>query len=70
MAKTKKTRTPSNKFIDAVLTIVAIVLIFAGPTYLMYFLQRVGTPAALYYIVGLAAFVAGVILFWLRHEKA
>jgi pilus assembly protein TadC len=70
MKKAKKTRNVPGNFVRTVLTVLAMLLIFAGPTYLMYILQRVGIPALLYSIVGLAAFIAGVILFFvLRHDK-
>lgn len=70
MKNAKETRNTQGSFVKAVLTVLAMVLIFAGPTYLMYILQRAGLPALLYNIIGLAAFIAGVILFFmLRHDK-
>ena len=70
MKKAKKTRNAPGDFVRTVLTVLAVLLIFAGPTYLMYILQRAGIPALLYNIAGLAAFIAGVILFFmLRHDK-
>lgn len=52
-----------ERFVKAVLTILAVLLIFGGPTYLMYILQRVGIPSLLFTLIGLASFAAGVILF-------
>ncbi len=70
MKKAEKTRNVSGNFVRTALTILAVLLMFAGPTYLMYILQRAGLPALLYNIIGLAAFITGVILFFmLRHDK-
>jgi len=52
-----------ERFVKIALTILAVLLIFGGPTYLMYILQRVGIPSLLFTLIGLASFTAGVILF-------
>lgn len=63
MKKARKRWKIPERFAKTVLTIFAVLLIFGGPTYLMYILQRLGIPSVLFTIVGLAAFTAGVILF-------
>jgi hypothetical protein len=63
MRKVRKPQWISERFVKMVLTIFAVLLIFGGPTYLLYVLQRLGIPSVLFTIVGLAAFTAGVILF-------
>lgn len=63
MKKVRKTQRIPERFAKIVLTIFAVLLIFGGPTYLMYVLQRLDIPSVLFTIVGLAAFTAGVILF-------
>ena len=70
MKKAQKSWRIPERFAKMVLTIFAVLLIFGGPTYLMYILQRLGIPPVLFTIVGLAAFTAGVILFMhLAKEK-
>jgi len=49
-------------FSKALLTLIAAFLIFGGPTYLLYILDRLGIPRLLILLAGLAAFTAGVIL--------
>lgn len=63
MRNVRKPQWISDRFVKIVLTIFAVLLIFGGPTYLLYVLQRLGIPSVLFTIVGLAAFIAGVILF-------
>ncbi len=63
MKKVRKGWRIPEGFAKAALTIFAVLLIFGGPTYLMYILQRLGIPPVLFTIVGLASFTAGVILF-------
>jgi hypothetical protein len=70
MRKVRKPQWISERFVKIVLTIFAVLLIFGGPTYLLYVLQRLGIPSVLFTIVGLAAFTAGVILFMHYHEEA
>jgi len=63
MKKVQKGLRIPERFVKVVLTILAVLLIFGGPTYLMYILQRVGIPSLLFTLIGLASFAAGVILF-------
>lgn len=63
MKKVRKGWRIPEGFAKAALTIFAVLLIFGGPTYLMYILQRLGIPPVLFTIVGLASFTAGIILF-------
>ncbi|TEU07203.1 hypothetical protein E3I90_00775 [Candidatus Bathyarchaeota archaeon] len=63
MKKARKGWRIPERFAKTALTIFAVLLIFGGPTYLMYILQRLGIPPVLFTIVGLASFTAGVILF-------
>ena len=49
-------------FSKALLMLIAAFLIFGGPTYLLYILDRLGIPRLLILIAGVAAFTAGVIL--------
>ena len=69
MKKAKKALTIPERLVKIVLTILSVLLIFGGPTYLMYILQRVGIPSLLFTLIGLASFAAGAILFmWLARE--
>lgn len=52
-----------ERIAKAVLTSIAALLTFGGPTYLMYVLEKLGVPHLLYLLLGLASFTAGVILF-------
>jgi uncharacterized membrane protein YbhN (UPF0104 family) len=70
MKKVRKPQWIPERFVKMILTILAVLLIFGGPTYLLYVLQRLGIPSALFTIIGLAAFTAGVILFMYCHEDA
>lgn len=63
MKKARKGWGIPERFVKTALTIFAVLLIFGGPTYLMYILQRLGIPPVLFTIVGLAAFTAGIMLF-------
>lgn len=63
MKKVQKGLRIPEKFVKIVLTILSVLLIFGGPTYLMYILQRVGIPSLLFTLIGLASFTAGAILF-------
>ena len=47
----------------AVLTLSAAFLVFGGPTYLMFMLEKLKVPYPLLVLVGLSSFTAGVILF-------
>jgi hypothetical protein len=58
MAKAVKER-----FVRAVLMLLAAFLTFGGPTYLLYVLQRLAVPTPLLILLGLASFTVGIILF-------
>ena len=45
------------------LRLFAVFLIFGGPTYLLYVLDNLEVPRLIILPVGLAAFIAGIILF-------
>lgn len=71
MKKVRRGWTIPERFVKTVLTLLAVLLIFGGPTYLIYILQRLGVPSLIFTLVGLASFTAGVILFmYLAGEKA
>jgi hypothetical protein len=63
MKKAQKGLKIPERFVKVVLTILAVLLIFGGPTYLMYILQRIGIPSLLFTLIGLTSFAAGAILF-------
>jgi hypothetical protein len=63
MEKLKKSLRISERTAKAILTFLAALLTFGGPTYLMYVLESFGVPYLLYILLGLASFTAGVILF-------
>jgi len=52
-----------KRFAKALLMLFAAFLIFGGPTYLLYILDRLGIPRLPLLLVGPTAFAAGVILF-------
>jgi len=58
MAKAVKER-----FVRAVLTVLAASLTFGGPTYLLYVLRKFALPGLLLLLIGLASFTVGIILF-------
>jgi len=58
MAKAGKER-----FVRAVLMLLAAVLTFGGPTYLPYILEELAFPHLLSLLLGLASFAIGIILF-------
>ncbi len=61
----------SSKFWRTFLTIVAVVLIFAGPTYVTYALNALNIAYSLAVVVGIALLAVGlVILFYLIRKKA
>ncbi len=43
--------------------LIAAFLIFGGPTYLLYILDKLEIPRLFILLIGLAAFTAGIILF-------
>ena len=58
MAKAGKER-----FVRAVLTLLAAFLTFAGPTYLLYIVEELAFPRLILLLLGLASFTMGIILF-------
>jgi len=58
MAKAGKER-----FVRAVLMLLAAVLTFGGPTYLPYILEELAFPHLISLLLGLASFAIGIILF-------
>jgi hypothetical protein len=52
-----------RRMVRAFLTVLAALLTFGGPTYMTSVLESLGVPFFLYLILGLAFFIAGVILF-------
>ena len=60
-----------EKLLKATLTLLAAFLMFAGPTYLSFILQKLGVPHLLLVLSALASFTAGVILIFhlTRREK-
>lgn len=52
-----------ERFVRAALIFIAASLTFAGPTYLLYVLQRFALPSPLLVLLGLAFFIVGIILF-------
>jgi len=67
MAKRKEKKTldkiMESAWVKAFLALVSVVLMFMGPTYFMYILQRFNIPYLIIVLLGLASFVFGVILF-------
>ncbi len=52
-----------RKSVKAGLTVLAAFLVFGGPTYLVYALQRVAVPYPFLALLGLASFIVGLFLF-------
>ncbi len=52
-----------KRFAKALLMLFAAFLIFGGPTYLIYILDKLDLPRLVILPIGLVAFVAGLILF-------
>jgi pilus assembly protein TadC len=63
MAKLRNGLKISKRTTKAILTLLAALLTFGGPTYMMYILEKLDVPHPLYLLLGLASFTAGVILF-------
>jgi len=63
MAFLRSLRKRQESFTKALLRLFAVFLIFGGPTYLLYILDKLEVPRLLVLIVGLAAFAAGIVLF-------
>jgi len=79
MTKRKETGTPGKsrfsketrkKSVKAGLTVLAALLVFGGPTYLLYVLREVPLPYPFVALLGLVSFVVGLFLFTrLMEEK-
>ena len=52
-----------KRFVKALLMLFAAFLIFGGPTYLLYILDKMEIPRLLILLIGLAAFTTGITLF-------
>ena len=63
MAFLRSLKKGQESFAKALLRLFAVFLVFGGPTYLLYILDRLEIPRLLVLLVGLAAFAAGIILF-------
>jgi len=63
MAFLRSLKKGQKRFAKALLRLFAVFLIFGGPTYLLYILDKLEVPRLLVLLVGLAAFTAGIILF-------
>ena len=63
MAFLRPLKKGQKRFAKALLTLFAAFLIFGGPTYLLYILDKLEVPRLLVLLVGLAAFTTGIILF-------
>ena len=63
MAFLRSLKEGKKSFAKALIRLFAVFLIFGGPTYLLYILDKLEIPRLLVLFVGLAAFAAGIILF-------
>jgi len=52
-----------ERFMRALLTLLAALLTFGGPTYLPYILEEAAFPRLISLLLGLASFAIGIILF-------
>lgn len=52
-----------KSFTKALLRLFAVLLIFGGPTYLLYILDKLDIPRLAILVVGLAALIAGIVLY-------
>jgi len=59
-------------WIRSVLTVFSVLLVIVGPTFLIYLLQEFGVPYPLFWLMGLATFIIGILLFvgLSKEEKA
>ncbi len=69
MAFLRSLKKGQKSFAKALLRLLAVFLIFGGPTYLLYVLDKLEVPRLLVLLVGLAAFTAGVFLFVYLSEE-
>ena len=63
MAFLRPLKKGQKRFGKALLMLFAAFLIFGGPTYLLYILDKLEIPRLFILLIGLAAFTAGIILF-------
>ena len=63
MAFLRSLKKEQKSFANALLRLFAVFLIFGGPTYLLYILDKLEVPRLLVLFAGLAAFIAGIVLF-------
>jgi len=63
MAFFRPSKKGQKRFAKALLTVIAAFLIFGGPTYLLYILDKMEIPRLFILLIGLAALTAGIILF-------
>jgi len=67
MAKQKEKKTATKlmekTFVKAFLMLLSVALMFMGPTYFMYVLQRFNVPFLILILLGLASFAFGAVLF-------
>jgi len=63
MAFLQSSKKGQKNFAKALLRLFAVFLIFGGPTYLLYILDKLEIPRLPVLLVGLAAFTVGIILF-------
>ena len=70
MAFLRSFKKGQKNFAKALLRLFAVFLIFGGPTYLLYILDKLEIPRLFILLIGLAAFAAGIVLFvYLSEEK-
>lgn len=66
----KKIGKEKEQLLKAMLTLLAAFLMFIGPTYLLYILQKMGVPHALLLLTALGSFTAGIVLiFYVTREE-
>jgi len=67
MAKQKEkkllAKVMEKTWVKAFLVLLSVTLMFMGPTYFLYILQRLNAPYPLLVLLSLASFAFGVILF-------
>jgi len=63
MAFLQSLKKGQKSFVKVLLMLFSVFLIFGGPTYLLYILDRLEIPRLLNILIGLAAFTVGIILF-------
>lgn len=63
MAFLRPLKEGQKSFAKALLMLFAVFLIFGGPTYFLYILDKLEIPRLLTLLIGLAAFTVGIIFF-------